>query len=243
MAGRLYAGTSGFAYTDWAPLFYPAGARGEALLREYAARLPAVELNNTFYQQPRPERIATWLAATPDSFRFAVKAQRGGSMRAMGDRATETVGWLTGPYRLFGERLGSVLFRVPEQVRRDDARLAALLTAWPADLPLSVEFQHPSWLDDHVLGQLTSHAATLCATDLDELPSPPDLRLTGRFLYLRLRRSTYSPAELDGWAARLAPFLAAGTDAYVFFRHDAKGEAGVRAIALCERAERALRHG
>ena len=39
--------------------------------------------------------------------------------------------WLTDPYRRFGERLGTVLFRVPDNVKRDDARLAALLAAWP----------------------------------------------------------------------------------------------------------------
>ena len=118
--GHAYVGTSGFAYPDWAPLFYKSGTRGDQLLREYAARLPAVELNNTFYQQPRPEKVAAWLAATPDDFRFVVKAQRGGSMRAFGSAAEQTVGWLTGPYRAFGDRLGSVLYRVPEQIRRDD---------------------------------------------------------------------------------------------------------------------------
>ncbi|MDQ3937736.1 MAG: DUF72 domain-containing protein [Chloroflexota bacterium] len=235
--GRLFAGTSGFAYADWAPHFYPAGTRGAGLLREYAARLPAVELNNTFYQQPRPERIAAWLAATPDSFRFVVKAQRGGSLRAFGAAAQETLDWLTSPYRLFGERLGCVLFRVPDSVARDDERLETLLAAWPADLPLTVELEHRSWQVDEVAALLGRHAAALCATDLDDQP-PPDLRATGAFLYLRLRRSAYTSAELDAWAARLAPFLADGLDCYVFFRHDERGEAGHRAVDLRKRVSR-----
>src|SRR6186997_3550911 len=105
--GRLYVGTSGFAYPDWSPLFYPKGARSTDLLRIYAQRLPAVELNNTFYQQPKPDKVAAWLAATTSAFRFVVKAQRGGSMRAFGTAAAETVAWLTAPYRAFGDRLGS----------------------------------------------------------------------------------------------------------------------------------------
>jgi uncharacterized protein YecE (DUF72 family) len=229
--GRLFSGTSGFAYPDWAPLFYPAGSPPKALLGLYSVRLNAVELNNTFYQQPRPDKVAAWLAATPESFRFVVKAQRGGSMRAFGAAAAQTVEWLTGPYRLFGERLGSVLYRVPEQVARDDARLALLLEAWPADLPLTLEFQHPSWHVDEVHELLRARSATLCATDLDDRPAP-DLRLTGKQLYLRLRRSAYAADDIRAWADRLAPFLADGVDCYVFFRHDADGRSALNAEAL-----------
>ena len=232
MSGRLYVGTSGFAYPDWAPRFYPA-ARPAELLRLYAARLPAVELNNTFYQQPKPERVAGWLAQVPHDFRFVVKAQRGGSLRALGAAAQQTIGWLTDPYRLFGERLGAVLLRVPANVARDDGRLAALLGAWPTELPLAVELQHASWHDDEVRARLTEHAAALCATDTDEAP-PPDLHLSGPFLYLRLRRAAYAAADLEAWATRLLPFLEDGRDAYVFLRHDATGEAALRAVWLRE---------
>ena len=61
--------------------------------------------------------------------------------------------------RPFGERLGTVLYRVPADVRRDDGRLAALLAEWPRDVPLTMEFQDASWLDDEVLGLLREHDA------------------------------------------------------------------------------------
>jgi uncharacterized protein YecE (DUF72 family) len=237
VGGRLLVGTSGFAYRDWAPLFYPAGIRPPEMLRHYAARLPAVELNNTFYRQPRAEAIAGWLADTPTDFRFVVKAQRGGSLRAFGsagssaDAVAETVGWLSAPYRLFGERLGSVLFRVPENVQRDDERLGRLLEAWPADLPLTVEMQHPSWQADEVFALLAARSAALCATDLDRGP-PPDLRRTGRHIYLRLRRTSYSGDELSAWADRLRPFLDDGVDCFVFLRHDERGDSALRALEL-----------
>lgn len=236
--GNAYVGTSGFAYSDWAPRFYPAGARADALLSLYAARLPAVELNNTFYQQPRDERVAAWLAATPPEFRFAVKAQRGGSLRAFGFAATQTVDWLTGPYRAFGDRLGSVLFRVPKEIVRDDEPLCALLAVWPADLPLAVEFQHASWHDDEVFRRLAMHNAALCATDLDDA-DPVDLRRTADHIYLRLRRTSYAADDLAAWAERLEAFIADGIDCYVFFRHDESGESAMSAMALRERLQRA----
>jgi uncharacterized protein YecE (DUF72 family) len=233
--GNLYVGTSGFSYPRWAPTFYAPGTKGDELLRSYAARLSAVELNNTFYQHPTQPKIEAWLAATPPGFRFAVKAQKGGSIRAMRMDPAATVPWLTAPYRWFAERLGSVLYRVPEAVQRDDDALRRLLDEWPAAMPLTVEFQHPSWRDDEIHALLRQHGAVLCATDLDDMVSAPDLRLTGAFLYLRLRRESYTDDQLDAWARRLEPFLGDGRDAYVFFRHDETGDSALRALSLAER--------
>lgn len=228
MRGRLLVGTSGFAYPGWAPRFYPPGLRGDHLLPYYASRLPAVELNNTFYQRPTAARIRAWVAATPPEFRFVVKAQRGSATRALGPAAPDAVAWLTDGLDEFGERLGAVLFRVPQNVqRRDDGTsdraIARLLAAWPPAIPLVVEFQHGSWHVDETFAALRTAGASLCATELPEDEAAPTIRVTGPRLYLRLRRHDYGQAELDAWAARIAPFLDAGLDALVFFRHDETG--------------------
>ena len=232
MPGRLRVGTSGFAYAGWTPRFYSSDLPPARRLAFYASRLTAVELNNTFYRQPSPAAVATWLAATPDDFRFSVKAQRGGSFRALQADPAGSVPWLTGPYRAFGARLGTVLFRVPEGVQRDDARLSALLEAWPRDLPLTMEFQEASWHVDETFEALTRAGAALCTTELPDDAGPPTIRRTGQFLYLRLRRHDYEAAELAAWADRLEPFLAAGDDAFVFFRHDDVGRGPELALAL-----------
>lgn len=237
--GRLLVGTSGFAYPGWSPRFYPPGTKGEALLAYYASRLPAVELNNTFYQSPSESKVATWLAATPPDFRFSVKAQRGGSWRAMSGAPDRGLPWLTDPFRRFQDRLGTVLFRVPDNLRRDDDRLAAMLAAWPRDLALTVEFSDPTWSVDATVALLRNAGAVLCATEGPDDPEPPVLRRTGPFLYLRLRRHDYSDDDLAAWRARLEPFLAAGDDAYVFFRHDETGRGAELAEALAARGAEA----
>ena len=234
MPGRLRVGTSGFAYAGWTPRFYPTDLSAARRLEFYASRLAAVELNNTFYRQPSPAAVAAWLAATPPDFRFAVKAQRGGSFRALQVDPATSVPWLTGPYQAFGTRLGTVLFRVPDGISRDDARLAALLQAWPPDLPLTMEFQDPSWHVDETFRALAEAGAALCTTELPEDAEPPTIRRTGPFLYLRLRRHDYSPGELAAWAGRLEPFLSAGDDVFVFFRHDELGRGPELARALVE---------
>jgi uncharacterized protein YecE (DUF72 family) len=236
--GRLYAGTSGFAYPGWAPRFYPPGLRSGDLLPHYAARLPAVELNNTFYARPTRERIAAWVAATPAAFRFVVKAQRGAGVRALHGSAADSVAWLTEPLPAFGQRLGAVLFRIDARSARDDDRMARLLEAWPPAIPLVIEAQHPSWVMDETFAALRAANATWCTTDLDDLPEPPDIRRTGPFLYLRLRRSAYDDDALDAWAARIAPFLDDGMDGYVLFRHDDDGVSAIQAEGFAARVDR-----
>lgn len=232
MSGRLRTGTSGFAYPAWSPRFYPAGLKGPALLRHYGSRLATVELNNTFYRQPSPAAVDGWLAATPDDFRFSVKAQRGSSFRTLQVEPAESVAWLTGPLRRFGDRLGTILFRVPDGVVRDDQRLAGLLGAWPSDLPLALEFQDQSWHVDEVYDKIRAVGAALVTTDHEDDPELPTIRRMGPFLYLRLRRADYDPGELRRWLDRLEPFLSDGVDAYVYFRHDEVGRGAELAMEL-----------
>jgi uncharacterized protein YecE (DUF72 family) len=275
VTGRLLVGTSGFSYPDWTPRFYPEGTRAADRLAAYAARLPAVELNATFRRRPTASAIQGWVRATPPEFRFAVKAQRGSAVRALFGDPAESVAWLTETLPEFGERLGAVLFRVPAEIRRNgpwvsgdtavaDARLAALLAAWPRSVPLVVELQDRSWHVDETFAALRGAGAVLCITELppegDEgatpeqgeaatpepgdgrapagaaaAPERPIVRRTGPFLYLRLRRHDYTADEVHAWAQRIEPFLAAGDDVYAFFRHDPVGRAGELALELRSR--------
>jgi uncharacterized protein YecE (DUF72 family) len=233
--GRAWVGTSGFAYPSWIPRFYAPGRASRKLLTAYSARLPAVELNNTFYRRPDPATVERWRALTPPGFRFCPKAQKSATWRAWSvGGANEALTWLTASLQVFGEQLGCVLLAAPGTMQRDDAALARLLAARPASLPLALLLPHPSWLDDEVHAQLAAHGVTLVASDRDGAEEP-DLRRIGRFLYLRLRRAAYSEDDLERWALRLEPFLSDGLDAYVFFRHDEDGASALRAESLQRR--------
>jgi uncharacterized protein YecE (DUF72 family) len=183
--------------------------------------------------------------ATPPEFRFVVKAQRGAAMRALLHSPEESIAWLTESLDGFGERLGAVLFRIPAEIRRggpifgedplvSDARLQAMLAAWPASIPLVMEFQDLSWHVDETFAALRAVGATLCATELPEHDEPPTIRRTGKQLYLRLRREDYTSADVAAWAARIRPFLDAGDEVYAFFRHDPVGRAAELALELRE---------
>ncbi len=241
MTGRLRVGTSGFSYPGWAPRFYPAGTPAGRRLETYARQLGAVELNSTFYRRPSERQLVEWAAATPGGFRFVVKAQRGATWRAFrSPDPAASLAWLCEPLPGLGDRLGAVLLRVPDDMTRDDDRLDAVLGGWPTSVPLVVEARDPSWHVDEVFDRLRRAEAVLCATDLDGSP-PPDLRVLGSFLYLRLRRGGYDDEAIEAWAGRLAPFLAAGIDAYAFVRHDDDGASAAVAAALGEATVSRLR--
>lgn len=232
--GTLRVGTSGFSYPGWAPAFYLTGTRGEAMLPAYATRLSTVELSTSYYRQPSADQAAAWASRTPPAFRFCVKLLRTGVLRAYSANPTETLAWLTAPLAAFGSRLGAALVRIPADRRRDDARLAALLAAWPRAVPLALELQDATWHVDEVFAIVGAAGAVVVCTETDDAPYPP-LTVSGPFVYLRLRRERYGTADLDAWAARLEPFLADGRDAFVFFRHDAHGATPAHAASLAAR--------
>lgn len=238
-SGRLYVGTSGFSYPSWVPRFYAPGKASRKLLAAYSARLPAVELHTTFYRRPPPEQVSKWLRETPASFRFCPKAQRGTAWRAWSDDdPTDSFGWLAESLSVFGERLGCVLLSARGTLERDDGALERVLSAWPDTLPLALELLHESWSDPAVAERIGAAGAALVRNDWDDRDEP-DLGHGGAFIYLRLRREAYSSADLERWAQRLEPVLAAGHDSYVFFRHDDVGQMALNAEALRERLSHA----
>src|SRR5213075_160352 len=93
---RLLAGASGYSFKEWKGNFYPADMKPEGMLAWYAERLPTVEINNTFYQMPKTAVLENWSRATPEGFRFAIKASRRIThlSRLKADSAADSVAFL-----------------------------------------------------------------------------------------------------------------------------------------------------
>jgi uncharacterized protein YecE (DUF72 family) len=78
--GDLRIGTSGWSYPTgkgtWDGVFYPPKKQRAKAFDElafYAEHFDTVEVNSTFYGQPRPNVSRSWAARTPDGFEFSVK--------------------------------------------------------------------------------------------------------------------------------------------------------------------------
>jgi uncharacterized protein YecE (DUF72 family) len=177
----LRIGTSGWNYPTgegtWNGLFYPktrskrAGTAGFDELRFYAEHFDTVEVNSTFYGQPRADVTAAWVARTPPEFEFSLKLYQKfthpkmfrevalkrapGGEGALLDLLAEVTHSDIDEYRagiepLVGAgRLGALLAQFPASFKdapqtRD--YLAQLLRAF-ADYPVAVELRHRSWSD------------------------------------------------------------------------------------------------
>jgi uncharacterized protein YecE (DUF72 family) len=221
---ELLAGTSGYSYPEWRGGFYPDGFAASEMLRHYGERLPAVEINNTFYRLPRASVLESWAAAVPESFRFSLKASRRIThFKRLKDAGDET-SYLLRTAATLGSRLGALLFQLPPNLPLDLERLDRFLELLPADTPAVFEFRHASWFDDAVTSRLQARGAVLCLADRGvdgEVETP--IVATARFGYLRLRREQYARADLSEWAARIQ--AQPWERAFVFFAHEAHGPA------------------
>ena len=216
-ATTFHVGTSGFSYDEWRPAFYPEDLKKDAMLPFYAERLPAVELNNTFYRMPNAKMVAKWRSQVPDRFRFAVKASQRLTWTQKLKDCGELLRLLFTVLEPLGETLGCVFYQVPKWVRKDTALLREFLGQQRPGVKVAFEFAHASWNDADALAVLREHDVALVASDKDEAP-PPELSDTASWAYLRLRRAEYSDDALRGW--RDAIVRRGLADAFVFMKHE-----------------------
>jgi uncharacterized protein YecE (DUF72 family) len=216
---RVLAGTSGFSYKEWKGSFYPEDLPADAMLSYYAERLPAVEINNTFYRMPKAELLQSWSAEVPESFRFVLKASQRITHFKRLKEADADAAYFLGIAAVLGDRLGPALFQLPPNLKKDLPRLDAFLEALPPDRRAAFEFRHESWFADDVFDALRRRGAALCIAEDEDLATP--LVATAGWGYLRLRRQDYDDEAVYGWARKVQQ--QAWTETYVFFKHEDAG--------------------
>lgn len=203
---RTRIGTSGWHYPSgkgtWNGIFYPGPrerGRGFDELTFYAGRFNTVEINATFYGQPRAKVTESWVRRTPPGFEFAVKLyQKFTHPTLAGDRTAISTAdvdqFKSGIEPLAAaNRLGPLLAQFPPSFTDSAESRAHLewLLATFADYEVAVELRHRSWSDraPDIFDLLHAHRAAW--TQIDE----PKFRFSIRqdlmpnitsFYYLRL---------------------------------------------------------
>ena len=217
---NLYVGTSGYSYKEWKGRFYPQSISAGEMLSYYASHLPAVELNNTYYRLPQPGTVENWRDQVPENFRFSVKAPQSITLyRRLKDVGPQTKQLLE-TVSVLEDRLGTLLFRLPEDMKKDLVRLESFLKKLPADTPAAFDFRHPTWFDDEVLELLRAHNRVQVVSDTDDEPAS-HIDKTADWGYVRLRRVTYSKTDLAKWMKLIR--AQEWKTAFVFFKHEDEG--------------------
>jgi uncharacterized protein YecE (DUF72 family) len=178
-SSELRIGTAGWNYPSgkgtWNGVFYPKPRpKGFDELEFYAEHFDTVEVNSTFYGQPRAEVCRAWAARTPRGFAFSIKLYQKfthpGMFKArvvdsLPDDAREDSNAITSLVRpnladldefrrgieplAAGGKLGALLAQFPASFKDSPASrdsLTGLLDAF-RDYPIAVELRHKSWSD------------------------------------------------------------------------------------------------
>ena len=216
---KLFAGTSGFAYTTWRPDFYPPKLPAKDFLKHYATRLNSVEINYTFRQLPKATTLENWINATPEGFTFVCKAHQRIThiLRLRESEFTDVFFKAIDPLRT-SRRLGPVLFQLAPNLKADLPTLTAFAEKLPEDIRCAFEFRNKSWLIDEVYRLFEKHGIGLCLAESDKFEVPEVV--TAGFVYVRLRKEDYSVEERAEVAERVRGMLAGDRDVYVFFKHE-----------------------
>jgi uncharacterized protein YecE (DUF72 family) len=232
--GKIYAGTSGWAYPAWKPVFYPAKLASAKFLGHYATRLNSVEVNYTFRRYVTAKLLDRWIAATPADFQFAAKANQNIThvkrLREAGEQTASFLATLA-PLREAG-KLGPVLFQLPPFLKCDFERLKEFLGTLPRDVRAAMEFRHASWFSDEVYAALRNANVALCLAESEKIETPGVT--TAVFSYLRLRKADYSASARRAVSERVAAAQAHG-DVFVYFKHEDTPEGAICAEELLAR--------
>jgi uncharacterized protein YecE (DUF72 family) len=176
-------GTSGWNYPTgrgtWNGIFYPLPEdrqRGFDELAFYAERFNVVEVNSTFYGQPRANVALGWVRRTPPGFEFAVKLYQKFTHPGMTSDATPIgqadVDAFKGgiePLAAAG-KLGPILVQFPSSFHRTPEAVAYLgwLLRTFANYSLAVEVRHVSWSDAAADTRAMLDAAGAAWVQIDE---------------------------------------------------------------------------
>jgi uncharacterized protein YecE (DUF72 family) len=218
-------------------VLYPEGLAQRLWLARYAEVFGTVEVNSTFYRLASPPAVQRWVEATPDDFRFTVKASRYLTHITHLQHVERGVSRFYAGIEPLVEsgKLEAVLWQFPPTQQRDDALLDRALPNLPPGRH-AFEFRHPSWFVDEVLERLREEDVALVIGDHPERPWQP-IVVTASFTLVRLhygargRRGNYSERELATWATRIRE-LARSADVLVYLNNDWEGFAVRNAIRL-----------
>src|SRR5438874_3574351 len=214
----IWFGTSGFSYKEWRPAFYPDGLSEKQFLQYYSKQLNSVEIDYTFYRMPSAKTIESWKTATPEPFKFTIKASQQITHRQRLSVPSEALGYFLTIVPGLGSRLGIVLYQLPPFFKCDTQKLEMFLSVLPRGVPAAFEFRHDSWFIDDVYELLQKYRVALCIHDADDHTTP--IKLTAGFTYVRLRRSVYDSGQKQEWQDRIRGWARDGIEVFAYIKHE-----------------------
>jgi uncharacterized protein YecE (DUF72 family) len=229
-------GTSGWHYSDWTGRFYPADLPKSKWLKFYAGHFDTVEINNTFYHQPKQQTFKNWRMQVPKNFLFIVKANRFIThIKRLKDVQEPLERFFEG-VRLLKSNLGPILYQLPPSMHKDLDRLRDFLKILPKKPASVFEFRHESWFSQDCYELLKEFNTAFCIHDLMAVPRI----ITSDVIYVRFHgttgryRGNYSKPALRDWADWAKDNMKGKKAFFAYFNNDYNAYAIYNAKTLKE---------
>ena len=168
---KWWIGCSGFHYKEWKEVFYPKNVPQTKWFEYYCQHFNTIELNTTFYRFPRPETLQSWQQRSPAEFKFSVKGPRLISHYKMFIDCERLLGdFYASVYEGLGEKLGCVLFQLPNRLLYSDEALNRIIESLNPTFDNVIEFRDKSWWNKKVYNALKKHKISFCGISHPALP-------------------------------------------------------------------------
>lgn len=219
-------------------------------LQRYTRVLECVEVNSSFHRAHGVKTWAKWAGATPEDFRFAVKAPKSVTHDAKLVRCGLALAEFFGQVKGLGERLGPVLFQLPPKLMFDEG-VAREFLATMRELHRDAAVCEPrnaSWFTPEASRLLREYEVGRVAADPPK--GSPLAGAPGGWSGLRYYRlhgaprtywSEYTAVQLEALAKELCRDTSAET--WVIFDNTAQGHALRNAKELRDRLARQRQGG
>jgi uncharacterized protein YecE (DUF72 family) len=222
---KWHIGCSGYHYSDWKEIFYPAGLPQKKWFEYYSSRFDTLELNVTFYRFPQLKFLQNWHAVSPPHFLFTVKAPRLIThYKKFNDCQSLLKDFYGTAIAGLDEKLGAVLFQFPPSFAYSAERLDLVIKNLSAETSNVMEFRHSSWWTKEVVAGLKKVKAIFSGISHPKLTD--EVVVTNKIAYYRfhgvpdLYYSAYSHKKLQAIADALLKKKAV-KEAYVYFNNTA----------------------
>jgi len=255
----VYAGTSGFYYPEWVGPFYPEGTSTSSMLEEYARHFDALEINSTYYRQPKAGMFRKYPERTGGRLQIIIKLHSAFTHERNAEKED------SGRFKVAVEPLvesgqfAGYLAQFPQSFHHSlKARehIEKLRELFP-DARIFAEFRHSSWWQRDVLPYLRDQGISMSTVDLPEIAflpptgatfttAPAYLRLHGRnredWYAGREERYTYryDIDELESVLERVKKLLRRSETVFVLFNNHPFANAPINAKQLIELIREAL---
>lgn len=236
-ASAVRIGTAGWSLPRVVQESFP--GEGPHLAR-YARVFRVAEINSSFHRPHRPATYARWGAATPESFRFAVKIPKAITHVAKLEKPGAMLDEFLAEAGALGERLECLLVQLAPSLQFNDRVaadfLAALRERWGGQVV--VEPRHETWFSGVANEILERHRVGRVAADPPRVEGGETPGGWGGIAYYRLHGSprtyysSYDAAYLTDIAARLEAHRSTGVTAWCIFDNTASGAAAANALEL-----------